>query len=81
MKLIKKRILIEPILENKKQKGLIHIPDSINEKKGRVISIGNKVKDIKVNDIVFYKNESNIQYNGNNLIVVKYKNILAINEQ
>ena len=76
MKSIGKRILIDPKpMENKTKSGII-IPDSPikgdKPSKGKVISIGKEVKEIKIEDIVHFNKYVGIEIELNE---VKYLTI------
>lgn len=55
----------------------------LNKKKypqrGIVISVGKKIKDIKIKDYIIYKkySENKVKINNKKYIFIKYKNILA----
>lgn len=62
MKTVKDKIVVKVEIKEKTASGII-IPDSVNEKiqKGKVISIGNEVKEIAINDIVVFNKYSGVE--------------------
>lgn len=62
MKTVKDKIVVKVEIKEKTASGII-IPDSVNEKiqKGKVISIGNEVKEIVINDIVVFNKYSGVE--------------------
>ena len=62
MKTVKDKIVVKVEIKEKTASGII-IPDSVNEKiqKGKVISIGNEVKEIAINDVVVFNKYSGVE--------------------
>lgn len=62
MKTVKDKIVVKVEIKEKTASGII-IPDSVNEKiqKGKVISVGNEVKEITINDIVVFNKYSGVE--------------------
>lgn len=62
MKTVKDKIVVKVEIKEKTASGII-ISDSVNEKiqKGKVISIGNEVKEIVINDIVVFNKYSGVE--------------------
>ena len=62
MKTVKDKIVVKVEIKEKTASDII-IPDSVNEKiqKGKVISIGNEVKEIVINDIVVFNKYSGVE--------------------
>ena len=79
MKLLKQLVLIEkPEKENKTNFGLV-LPDTIkNEKptKGKILSIGKDVKEVKVGQIVLFKKYAIEEYEEG--FIVDERDILGI---
>ena len=78
------RVLVERLEEDTKTASGIIIPDNAKEKPlmGIVKAVGSEVKDVKTNDkIVFGKySGTEAKYEGNDYIIVKQDDILAIVE-
>ena len=94
MKPIADRVIIKPAPAEEKTKGGIIIPDTAKEKpqEGKVISVGPGVKDkdgntipmeIEVGSVVMYKKwgGTEIKINGEEHILVKQEDILAVIEE
>ena len=77
MKTILEKILVEPVFE---KQGTIVIPDTIKRttNKGSVISVGQKITEINIGDIVIFRGGDPISIEGKEYIVVDSYNILAI---
>jgi co-chaperonin GroES (HSP10) len=74
-------VIIEPVNDEKENKsGLILIDKPEETKKGRVLSIGSKVNDVKVNDIILYDYGISVKDHEIEYFLVKEENIIAIYE-
>jgi chaperonin GroES len=79
------RVLIEPISQEEKTKSGIVIPDTVDEEKpkpeqGKVVAIGEKVKEIKKGDTVLFDKygPSEIKIKNKEYLIAKESDILAI---
>ena len=83
IKMLGSRVLVEEIVEDIKSESGIILGDtktSANQKIGRVISIGNLVEEIKINDKVMfdsYKSFS-IDLDGNTYLIMEENNIIGV---
>jgi chaperonin GroES len=80
------RVLLEPQEAETKTASGLYIPDSAKEKpqQGKVVAVGKGKKDhnmtVKVGDIVLYGkySGSELKYEGNNYLIMREEDILAI---
>ena len=82
IKIIGNRLLIEEIVEDIKSESGIILGDTKNsaQKIGKVISVGDSVEEIKVNDKVMfdsYKSFS-IDLDGNTYLIMEENNIIGV---
>ena len=81
MKTVKDKIVVKVEIKEKTASGII-ISDSVNEKiqKGKVISIGNEVKEIVINDIVVFNKYSGveIEIDDQKYIVLKDSDVFVV---
>ncbi len=73
-------IVLEPVKEEKKKSAILLPDDDKNESdRGKVIAVGDQVKDIKKGDVVFFAKYSDqkIKHEGKDYSVVKHEKILA----
>lgn len=82
IKVIGNRVLIEEVVEDIKSSGGIILGDSkaSTQRIGRVISVGNLVEEIKVNDKVMFDGYrvSNIDLDGKTYLIMEENNILGV---
>jgi chaperonin GroES len=82
---IGENVLIKPIKPNDKTNGGLTIPEIMREIKneGIVITIGDKVTEIKQNDKVIYQpyGQVPLKYEGEEYLLFKKQDILAIIEE
>ena len=93
MKVIKDKVLFKPIIANKGKNndgwdstsgGILYRKEGTNEApKGVVIAIGNLVKEVKVDDIIYYPNNTtdSFSFEGMNYKVIREKDILYKEEK
>ena len=80
------RVLVEPQEAETKTASGLYIPDSAKEKpqQGKVVAVGKGKKDhsmtVKVGDIVLYGkySGSELKYDGNDYLIMREEDILAI---
>ena len=81
MRLLRDRILVEPIVEQQTKSGLI-LPDSASKRNlGKVIIIGDKVRSIKVGETVQYQENGTIELNylGKDCLIMTEENhVIAV---
>lgn len=79
---IKDRILVEPFKAESQTASGLTIPDSSQQKplKGTVVAVGNSVEEVKISDVVVYKQfgASDISIEGVNYLIMKEDDILLI---
>lgn len=82
IKVLGNRVLIEEVVEDIKSEGGIILGNTkaSAQKIGRVISIGNLVQEIKVNDKVMFDGYrvSNIDLDGKTYLIMEENNILGV---
>jgi len=82
MKVLKEMVLIRPVKPDKVTKSgfLLSNTDSFDNSKGQVMSIGEDVYNVEVNDIVIWKKmkSNEIDYEGIKYIVVNQEDIIGV---
>lgn len=83
IKMIGSRALIEEIVEDIKSEGGIILGDtktSAHQKIGRVISVGDSVEEIKVNDKVMFDGHrvAPLDFEGKTYLIMEENNVIGI---
>lgn len=83
IKVIGSRVLIEEIIEDIKSSGGIILGDtktSAHQKIGRVISVGDSVEEIKVNDKVMFDSYrvAPIELEGKTYLIMEESNVIGV---
>lgn len=82
IKVIGNRVLIEEIVEDIKSSGGIILGDikASAQKRGRVISVGHLVEEIKVNDKVMFDNHrvAPLNLEGNTYLIMEENNVIGV---
>ena len=83
IKVIGNRVLIEEIVEDIKSSGGIILgttKTSANQKIGKVISIGNLVEEIKINDKVMFDNHrvAPLDFDGKNYLILDIESVIGV---
>ena len=82
IKMLGSRVLIVEVVEDIKSEGGIILGDTKNsaQKSGKVISIGNLVEEIKVNDKVMFDNYKSfsIDLDGKSYLIMEENNIIGV---
>ena len=84
MKAVNHYIIIKPIKEGPKKVGGLILTDEVNEDnrylKAKVVSIGNLVEGIHVNDVIYYDKHAGhgIQHKDNFYGVIKQMDVVLI---
>ena len=83
IKMLGTRVLIEEIVEEIKSEGGIILGDtktSAHQKIGRVISVGDSVEEIKVNDKVMFDGHrvAPLDFEGNTYLIMEENNVIGV---
>ena len=82
IKVLGKRVLIEEVVEDIKSEGGIILGNTkaSTNRVGKVISIGNLVEEIKVNDKVMFDNHrvAPLNLDGKNYLIMEENNIIGV---
>ena len=82
IKVIGNRVLIEEIVEDIKSSGgiLLGVTKNSAQKIGKVISIGNLVEEIKINDKVMFDNHrvAPLDFDGKTYIIMEENNVIGV---
>ena len=83
IKVIGNRVLIEEIVEDiKSESGIIlgNTNTSANQKIGKVISIGNLVEEIKINDKVMFDGHrvTPLDFEGKTYLIMEESNVIGV---
>ena len=82
IKVLGKRVLIEELVEDIKSSGGIILGDSKTsaQKIGKVISVGNLVEEIKVNDKVMFDGHrvAPLDFDGNTFLITEENNLIGV---
>jgi chaperonin GroES len=80
--MLSSRVLVEEIVEDIKSKGGIILGDSKNSanRVGKVISIGNLVEEIKVNDKVMFDGYrvAPLDFDGKTFLIMEENNVIGV---
>jgi chaperonin GroES len=82
IKVLGKRVLIEEVVEDIKSAGGIILGDTKTsaQRTGRVISVGNLVEEIKVNDKVMFDGYrvAPLDFDGNTYLIMEENNVIGV---
>ena len=83
IKMLGSRVLIEELVEDIKSEGGIILGDtktSAHQKIGRVISVGDSVEEIKVNDKVMFDGHrvAPLDFDGKTYLIMEENNVIGV---
>lgn len=82
IKVLGKRVLLEEVIEDIKSEGGIILGNTKTsvQKIGKVISIGNLIEEIKVNDKVMFDNYrvASLDFDGKTYLIMEENNIIGV---